>query len=338
MHSEAILDAAARIREQVDPTTRVDWLDLLRGNGLALWEYTYGRPDVANDLQALAALIKYVEELPESPRKSYLRDMMTVPSCRQELLSDVLWVHEACAIVQTTHRWAAAAICTSLPETLELHTPWRAWILEIPDRLLWVEDPEQHQRTWLRYALVRVMETEVGPRWSITAMADASIVQLGTRNLTQQELLKAEPSGDPGTGTALEWPIPREVDRIIACLKSLVTNLLIAMSNPEWCRPLGKHRPGWTRGPQREEGAPQHRRFMVARPTKIDVRQQVVDYCAGGRQPSTVATLVRGHWTHQPYGPRSSLRKLIWREPAWRGSLDAPIKPAIKVVDFMEPV
>jgi hypothetical protein len=33
----------------------------------------------------------------------------------------------------------------------------------------------------------------------------------------------------------------------------------------------------------------------------------------------TVRVLVTGHWKNQPYGPGSSLRKLIWIEPYWKG-------------------
>lgn len=330
---EAIREAAARVRQGIDPSRRAEWLDFLRGNGLALWPATYGKPGVENDLQALRALVEYVQELPDGERKSLLTDLVTIPSCAQELLSDCLWVDQACPIVQTTHRWAAAAICTTLPPNLELKTPWRCWVLEIPDRLLWVEDPELHIRTWLRYALVRVLKSEVGPRWSITGMGDSSIVQVGARSLTQEELLSASPTGDQeGQDTALDWPLDQETDRVIACLKSLVANLLVAMSDPQWCRPVGKHHPGWTRGPARD-GSPQHRRFLVAKPTRIDVRQEVTRYCRGGRQPSKVQTLVRGHWRTYLHGPRKSLRRLQWLEPFWRGNLEAPISSPILIVD-----
>jgi hypothetical protein len=327
-----ILEAAERIQRGIDPSQRVEWLDHLRGNGLALWPHTYGKPGVKSDLDALRALVEYVHGLPEGPRKSHLQDLVTVPSCCEELLSDCLWVDQCCPIVQTSHRFASAAVCTTLPVDLELKTPWRAWVLEIPDRLLWVEDPERRCRTWLRYCLVRLLQTEIGPRWSLTAMAADSIVQVGARHITGETLLAAEATGEEGCDTALDWPIDSEVDRLIACLKSLVANLLVTMSDPQWCRPVGKHQPISPRQPGRLQEPPQHRRFMVAKPTRLDVRQQVIDYCRGGRQPNTVQTLVRGHWHTVLHGPRKSLRRLQFFEPYWKGDLEAPISsPVLRV-------
>lgn len=326
-----VLEAAARIRERVNPGGRVEWLDHLRANGLALWPATYGLPGVKTDQEALAGLIKYAHELPE-PKRQYLLDMCTVPSCAYELLGDCLWVDQACPIVQVSHRFAAAAICTTLPNNLDIKTPWRAWLLEVPDHLLEVEDPELHIRTWLRYCLVRITETDQGQRWTLTAMANDGMAQLGTRHITTAELLQASQSSDPVAQTALEWPLDSEHERVIQCLKALVANLLVAMSDPQWCRPVGKHQPGWVKGPPRE-GAPPHRRFMVAKATKIDVRQQVIDYCRGGRQPAKVQSLVRGHWTTVLHGPRKSLRRLQWIQPYWRGDLEAPIATPLLVVD-----
>lgn len=36
--------------------------------------------------------------------------------------------------------------------------------------------------------------------------------------------------------------------------------------------------------------------------------------------------LVRGHLKSQPYGPKHSLRKIIWIEPYWKGPEEAPIR------------
>jgi hypothetical protein len=41
--------------------------------------------------------------------------------------------------------------------------------------------------------------------------------------------------------------------------------------------------------------------------------------------PQQVRYLVRGHWRQQPYGPKHSLRKLLWIQPFWKGDEDAPV-------------
>ena len=42
--------------------------------------------------------------------------------------------------------------------------------------------------------------------------------------------------------------------------------------------------------------------------------------------------IVRGHWTHQPHGPRNSLRKLTYRAPYIKGPPDAPLLATQKVM------
>ncbi|WP_239057090.1 MULTISPECIES: hypothetical protein [Cutibacterium] len=44
---------------------------------------------------------------------------------------------------------------------------------------------------------------------------------------------------------------------------------------------------------------------------------------ATGRRLTT-RHVVRGHWTHQPYGPKRSLRRLQWVAPFIRGPQEAP--------------
>jgi hypothetical protein len=53
-----------------------------------------------------------------------------------------------------------------------------------------------------------------------------------------------------------------------------------------------------------------------------DFRPLVIEIIEGKRSYETATTeaiFVRGHWTHQPCGPARSERKLIWRQPHYRG-------------------
>jgi len=46
---------------------------------------------------------------------------------------------------------------------------------------------------------------------------------------------------------------------------------------------------------------------------------------SGTGSPTTVRTRVSGHWRKQPHGPQSSLRRMQWIEPFWRGPVDGPV-------------
>ncbi|GAA2179932.1 hypothetical protein GCM10009785_08730 [Brooklawnia cerclae] len=53
---------------------------------------------------------------------------------------------------------------------------------------------------------------------------------------------------------------------------------------------------------------------------------------AGAGREYTHRWIVRGHWTHQPYGPGNSLRKLLYREPYIKGPEDGPLILSEKVM------
>ena len=54
-------------------------------------------------------------------------------------------------------------------------------------------------------------------------------------------------------------------------------------------------------------------------------RDALGDGALGGGHKMTVRTHVEPHWTHQPFGPRSSLRRVQWVPLHWRGPVDAPV-------------
>jgi hypothetical protein len=57
-------------------------------------------------------------------------------------------------------------------------------------------------------------------------------------------------------------------------------------------------------------------------PVNTDLRALVIEILEGNRQYETVtaeAIFVRGHWTHQPCGDGARERKVIWRQPHYRG-------------------
>jgi hypothetical protein len=182
--------------------------------------------------------------------------------------------------------------------------------------------------------LVSLTQTEIGPLWTICGMVANSTQQIGTRCVDTATLL-ADHACHKEAQTPLEWEIDSQTDRVIQCLRVLVCNLLLLMSDPDHAPiPIGKHRPGWTRGPA-PAGAPTHRMFQVGRPVTIDVRREVTEYCRGGRRSTpTVASLVRGHYRHVAHGPRKSLRRLQWHEPHWRNGEQAVVtSPRVKVGD-----
>lgn len=107
------------------------------------------------------------------------------------------------------------------------------------------------------------------------------------------------------------------------------------VGNPEVKRlmeQMRKHPKGsnkYERAKAQLKGLQQQRRVYLGRGVA-----SLAEVAGSGTQrgPVTVRTLVAGHWKTQPYGPKSALRKTIWREPFWRGPLEAPEAKTVHVL------
>ena len=73
--------------------------------------------------------------------------------------------------------------------------------------------------------------------------------------------------------------------------------------------------------------APQHRAYLLSRPTRADVREGVHQYIGGlSRKTPTTQWIVRGHYRNQACGPKMSERRVMWIEPYWKGDENAPVR------------
>jgi hypothetical protein len=118
--------------------------------------------------------------------------------------------------------------------------------------------------------------------------------------------------------------------RACAAIGRIIVNTALAMSDP---RNVTLSRPARVRHrvnsafKGRVEPEPTCRQYVLGKDIHLstDLRPELRRYLSGHRKSPSVQVLVSGHYKMQPYGPKSSLRKLIWREPFWRGPEDSPI-------------
>lgn len=95
---------------------------------------------------------------------------------------------------------------------------------------------------------------------------------------------------------------------------------------------MGKHPKGsnkYERARERLKEIQQQRRVYLGRGLEPLTESDGVGTPHG---PLTIRVRVQGHWKSQPYGPNNSLRKIIWREPFWRGPLDGPEVKTVRVL------
>lgn len=142
-----------------------------------------------------------------------------------------------------------------------------------------------------------------------------------------EDLLPATMPGNPYDSDPLCLEITDRDGRAMTLIGRLIINTCAAMTNSSSVNAVGPGHKAYKERKPGRLGPPMVRTFNVGQPVKLDFRDHVRKYIAEGgkRGPISVQTLVGGHFKSQPHGPNNALRKIIWREPYWRGPEDSPI-------------
>lgn len=287
------------------------WSDRdLMSLGLSLWDASYRL--FPNDPSQAA------ESIEDTVSRLY------APASRAKRTSAVslaqfaaAWANDAFQCVVTTHTYAAALMCSDADRDSihDLHMPWRAFMVKVPDGLLRVDNVD-----WRR---VLIYSTPAGAAIHIYAQENnCGAIMYAASNVAT--VLEDCPDGDP-TWEALN----QDHRRILRLARRLVIGLLMAMTYTDNFKRSPQRHGGTS---QREPGAqPDHRVTFVGKPLTIDCRGKVRAYLDGkqrgggkGRAPA-VQVLVRGFFRRQVVGVGRTGRKVIWVEPFWRGAEGAPI-------------
>jgi hypothetical protein len=241
------------------------------------------------------------------------------------------WADQAFPTIQMGHKYASALMSTSVSaeDVAELQAPFKAFMIDVPDKLLPVEDPKTGKLFDIHFILAQQLVDHRGSLvWNYVAMAEH--VSLWRHGLTNEMLAENRdlPEGAIDWGTySFGLPTDDRDERLSFLIGRLIVNTCLAMATEDNVRATGKtHLVGHRH--LRECPEPLVRTYVIGKPLTLDCREGIHRYLNGqtrvGSSP-TVQVLVTGHWKGQPYGPRNTLRKRIWRQPFWRGPEDAPI-------------
>jgi len=253
------------------------------------------------------------------------------------------WAHAGFPkLIPRSHRYAAALMATraSLDTTEGFH---RAFIVALPPGLLSFPDGPTVDRIAF-YETLDVPIDSSWPEWASPAgliaygfsqqkgiLPDTRVsMLLGSSGL---DLLKEKLDPDRVLTDHSPFLEDEHVDamsRFWLLARRLVVGLSLALEDRE---NFQEHRSGSATPNKRGCLDPPHRSFLVGEPIKIDCRSALLAFQKGAtRTAPTVQSLVAGHKKRQPHGPHSSLRRVIWIRPYWRGDEDAPILARPRVV------
>lgn len=296
--------------------------DLVR-LGEEVWKRTYAHGD--EDAVAVEKLMEWARDQPET----FMR-FFAIPQNQVLWYALGRWADQAFPTVTMGEKFCAALLATHIPEDMldEVQAPWKAFVIEIPGRMLSVFDEGVMERTRITRVVVHKCDAPDQDPWHWIALGEKGqhVWRTGFAEqiIRPVDLDKHKASYELGSD---EWRTDLSRDeRLYVLVSRLVFNVCLAISDPAMIRPVGSSH---KRHKEREgrKGPPEQRVFQVGQPINLDCRDAIREYIEGERPASQlkIQSLVRGHYKRQPYGPKLSLRRRQWILPYWRGPEDAPI-------------
>jgi hypothetical protein len=294
--------------------------------GQRLWSLSYAKTD--DDKEAFGHLFDFFSSLEGTQRDLAMSHIM-IPNDQIMILGAARWFDQGLPQIVMDHKFCAALAATSVSKESKefIRAPWKAFVIMLPDNLFDTYDFEQKKRSKFTHVLVHNTLIENISSWHYVAFTEDGCI-LWSHGASLNRMIEGDinPEDNSWKNSIFQQHLDKEDDRMSVIMWRLVIGSCLAMSNPENVRKIGKSHQKYESVIKRGRKEPIVRIFKLGREIKIDCRTAVQDFIHGkiNKSPS-VQILVRGHWKTQPHGPQSSLRKLIWREPYWRGPEDAPI-------------
>lgn len=273
-----------------------------------------------------AALDKTIEAL-------YFHKLVASADGQLTAIGLTRWAENGFPQITMGHKYCAALLCTGTDEeTLAfVQPPWSAFFIEVPPGMLPVNSTTQGDTEVRRILVMQLQHKTKGKTWGYIAYTD-TLITMWRFGADVSELEPPSIEGEEHFAHLLQSEEFTSQDRRVSTLIGrLIINTCLAMSDKSNIKPIGPgHKTYAASRNKKDERELSVRTFQVGAPVTLDLRDDLKAYVRhgprkpGGGAPSVQVT-VRGHYKLQPYGPRSSLRKVIWRQPFRRGPRDAPV-------------
>jgi hypothetical protein len=304
-----------------DLANKADFIRL----GEALWKETYAHGD--EDHVAGQKLIDWADRQPPD-FADFFRNLQN----SLVWFATARWADQAFPTVTMGEKFCAALLATQIPEDMaeEIEAPWKAFMIEVPGKMLSVFDGDLMQRTRIARILVHKTNHPEDPwRW----IAFGEMGQHVWRTGHADQLLKPV-QFKKNLDTAMNYSLGDKAfdddlhrdERLYILISRLVLNVCLMVADPDQVKLIGSsHKRHKAR--EGRHGPPEQRVFQIGRPINLDCRDAIQEYVEGERtaRELKVQSLTRGYYRRQPHGPKLSLRRRQWIEPYWRGPEDAPI-------------
>jgi hypothetical protein len=241
----------------------------------------------------------------------------------------ILWLARWCEqgfprIVWDNPKFPAMLMASKAdPSVIEFaRPPWKAFLVDLPKDILYTNDVN-NKNVALERVLIQIMKYETEEKWNF--LIQGKEVEIWRHGISIEQLVDLT---DAKFHQLFIQGLDDRDKRTMVLIGRLIVGLCLTLSDPSRMRE-SKQTKSKKRTYINKKYALKMKNFVVGHPVIIDCRQDIKNNNLSTSDkkgsPATVRTLVRGHWKSQPHGPKNSFRKLIFREPYWRGPENSPI-------------
>jgi len=290
-------------------------------------------PDAGDDGAYKRGVDRFLASAVDGEYKRRVWATVNARSSCDQIHAAARWYEQACPVVHLTRPDYTASLASTAVTTEEPVLPWRAVLVELPDKSI------PYEGGWVRSILVHRHSTNPDGLvvWNIFLYpSDVSVPVVWSRGQPWSVWTEEDPGSeggafdDPTTRSRGDEDLNDFDNRCLRICRRIVVGVCYAMSSPDDCRPTKSADPRARTLNARKGKQPTCRVYLLGRPVKIDcrlaVRQYVEHGAARGKGPLTLQLLVPGHFRRQAVGPGRRERKWIRIEPYWRGPEDAPVR------------
>lgn len=315
---EVIERSRNAIEEHGDPMGHLSIKERFALLGESVWPLSFRL--TKSTIEAYRLLVEHEVREAMAGRPSLRAAIIQTPAGQIQILGSALWYDQALPQVVVGHKYAAALMATKVPPALlkELKAPWRAFYINIPNRMLLMWDDHLKREVEISGVLVAMMD---GGNLVYAAQTNESSVGLHWHG-PPSELFQEESTYDI---TPFSDELSELDQRAQLLLKRLIVGVCLAAQDKNNVKGPSGPPPAPGTSKKRHRGEPTYRTYVLGKPIRMDCRAAVQSYIRGHGKSPEVQSLVSGHFKSQPYGEKRAQRKTVWVEPYWRGDEDAPV-------------
>lgn len=236
------------------------------------------------------------------------------------------WAAYGFPSIRTGHKFASAKLVSraSKEDLPFARPPFNSFFIELPDGLIVMEDP-MAKTGFSKISRVLVNYSDGKWTWVTWASTGTEMYRL---NVTTEQMV------GPAEATLSDEVYNIEMSNSDIRLTNAISRFIIHMcltmgGDPTAVKEVGGAHEKWRRqqSEPRRYGVidPVVRDFYVGKDVTRDFRKVVSDYIRGTGKKLEYQMVVSGYYRQQPHGEKSSLRRLQWIEPYWKGDPEARI-------------